>query len=304
MQTKCKSKRANPTQNKIVHKHNEDILPEDEHKCPHCPKITNNQVSLVNHINTVHNNKKEKWDTCENIFDNREILIKHIVDQHTDIGIQQRQGAQEQLQQEEGQQHLSSNQESMLERYQCQSCYYETNNRTELEFHNKTMHWHLVRSNKCHRCNTKLGGDVTMENHQCRLPQDDAQNTCNFCKTEFGSRGEKINHICQQHYFKTVEQQKLERRRANTECKNGLECWRASRNKCWFMHSVQVNNFPHPGQGQTGGQALPIQQRAQGPSDRPKLYCQYQDRCFKGVMCTYLHINKDFLQRNPPQARQ
>ena len=62
IQRKCKSQSApKPSPiNGIVHKHNEDILPEDEHKCPKCPKITNNQVSLVNHMNTVHQAKNEK----------------------------------------------------------------------------------------------------------------------------------------------------------------------------------------------------------------------------------------------------
>ena len=113
IQKKCKSG-SNPVTAKIVHKRNEDILVQDEHKCPKCPKITNNQVSLVNHmntkhkvekdmcvprgdefenrevvnhINTKHNEDKEKCVSCGKEFDNREVLIKHIVDHHTVNGI-------------------------------------------------------------------------------------------------------------------------------------------------------------------------------------------------------------------------
>ena len=166
------------------------------------------------------------------------------------------------------------------------------------------MHWHIISSQMCKRCNTKLGRSVTRENHQCRLPRDDPQNTCNFFKIEFISREEKTNHICKQHYFKTDKQQKLERKRSNTECKKGADCWRASINKCWIMHSVQVNTFPHHGHGQKSGDAFQGQQKAQGSAVRPKLYCKYQERCFKGVYCSKIHINQDFLQRNPPHASQ
>ena len=51
MHKRCKS---NSTPEQIVRKHNEDILKEDVHKVLFCPKITNNQVSLVNHNTTQH----------------------------------------------------------------------------------------------------------------------------------------------------------------------------------------------------------------------------------------------------------
>ena len=54
IQKKCKSSSSTSPSNAIVHRTNEDILPEDEHRCPKCPKITNNHVSLLNHMNTVH----------------------------------------------------------------------------------------------------------------------------------------------------------------------------------------------------------------------------------------------------------
>ena len=80
IQKQCKS---NALPKPIIHKHNEDIMKEDEHKCPVCPKITNNQVSLVNHINTTHGASKEKCDSCGKEFQSRETLIEHIVDKHT-----------------------------------------------------------------------------------------------------------------------------------------------------------------------------------------------------------------------------
>ena len=58
IQKKCKTQ-VTDSQTLIVHKHNEDILEEDEHRCPKCPKITNNQVSLINHMNTKHSAPKK-----------------------------------------------------------------------------------------------------------------------------------------------------------------------------------------------------------------------------------------------------
>ena len=84
IQKKCKSN-PTPSLSIIVHKHNEDIQKEDEHKCPKCPKITNNQVSLVQHMNTVHRVIAKICDTCGLDFESREVLIKHIVDSHTQI---------------------------------------------------------------------------------------------------------------------------------------------------------------------------------------------------------------------------
>ena len=66
---KCKSN-SNPSTNTIVHRHNEDIQEEDEHKCPKCPKITNYQVSLLHNMNTVHRVNTEKCDTCGHEFQN------------------------------------------------------------------------------------------------------------------------------------------------------------------------------------------------------------------------------------------
>ena len=87
IQKKCKTQ-VTGSQTAIVHKHNEDILEEDEHRCPKCPKITNNQVSLINHMNTKHSANKNKCDSCGQDFESKEVLITHIVENHTNKGTQ------------------------------------------------------------------------------------------------------------------------------------------------------------------------------------------------------------------------
>ena len=295
IQRKCKSQSmsAPKAPNPIVHKHNEDILPEDEHKCPKCPKITNNQVSLLNHMNTVHQATIDKCDTCGQEFTNREILVKHIVDNHTNIGIQQGGWKKVQYYEKRGQQQQHG---QWLPKHKCQQCQYETNSQNELEFHIETLHHNGNARNWCHRCNIEVNRENTRERHICRMPDFDTENTCNFCKAEVISTEAKQNHVCEQHPFKTVSQQNREKRRPHIECNNGIECWRAKLGKCWFKHSNIVNVLPHQEQRQMV--------EARTNSARPPLYCKYQDQCFKGQqLCRFKHINQDFLQSNQSQTK-
>ena len=59
----------------ILHKHNDEMHKKDEHKCPLCPKMTNNQVILAHHINTIHRSNENKCDSCGQEFENIETLI-------------------------------------------------------------------------------------------------------------------------------------------------------------------------------------------------------------------------------------
>ena len=292
IQKKCKSQSIPKQTQKdsIVHRHNEDILPEDEHKCPKCPKITNNQVSLVNHINTVHNVTKEKCDTCGLEFTKRELLVKHIMENHTNVNIQQKVVQGHQHQQNGLTQHQQ--QDQWLPRIKCQHCQYETNSDNELEFHVESMHQQINASQWCYRCNVEVNQYSTNGRHMCRMPNYDDQNTCNFCKIELIGIEAKKNHICEHHQFKTVSYQKREKRRLETECKNGAGCWRAAFNKCWFKHSQQVNMLPHR------------EQRTRVEA-KPQLYCMYQDRCFKGKeICRFIHFNQGFQTPNQSQTNQ
>ena len=45
----------------IVHKHNDEMHKENEHKCPMCPKITNKQVSLAQHVKQSISHREQVW---------------------------------------------------------------------------------------------------------------------------------------------------------------------------------------------------------------------------------------------------
>ena len=291
MQKRCKS---NNVPNQIIHKHNEDILKEDEHKCPKCPKITNNQVSLVHHINTTHGAVKDKCDSCGQDFESRESLITHIVEYHTVNGT------------------------------------------------------HVIQRHVCKICNVEVHGAEAKNNHMCRKPQD----TCSFCKASFFSQEAKREHMCGEHPFKSVEDQLLARRRKATECRNGVECYRASRGRCWFKHSQPVKMVPQGVQGRQQeperqqGQGLqlgpgwqqgprrdqqqgPWQDHQQGPRQdqqqgqwrvqgrqgqrqgqgqgntrKQELYCRYQETCYNAQACRFKHFNQGFLQTAQGQNNQ
>ena len=187
VQKKCKTDTLPKSRNNIVHKHNDDILTEDEHKCPHCSKITNNQVSLLNHVNTVHMVTKEKCDTCVQKFSSREDLVQHLVENHTEQGIQQTQHRRQGVQQVRVQGGLQGRAQGKLqsgpqgglqggaqgygEQHQqgeiqwllglkCQYCEYECNTQNELEFHKESMHQQVISKNWCHRCSIEVNWDA------------------------------------------------------------------------------------------------------------------------------------------------
>ena len=73
----CKS--SAPKQ--IVHKHNDEMQKENEHKCP-VSKNYRHQVSLAHHINKIHKSNKNKCDSCGQEFENRGTLIEHSTQPH------------------------------------------------------------------------------------------------------------------------------------------------------------------------------------------------------------------------------
>ena len=266
------------------------------------------QVSLVNHINTMHITKTEKCDNCGTEYQSREELIKHIVEIHTNRGV------------------------------------------------------NIIQRHICKVCNVELHGDNNRDTHICRKPEW----RCTWCKKEFYSSEARKNHICEHHRFQTVDEQFNARRRSNIECRNGLECWRASIGKCWFKHSQQVNIISQQGhqgrqdrgqrgqgqqeqgqqqqgqgrqeqrqqgqgrqeQGQVGlqgrqqvqpqvqpqvQQQQPQQQgqwevqggqgwmgRGQGEGNNRKkdLYCRFQEKCHNVQSCKFKHFEQVFLQLN------
>ena len=119
-------------------------------------------------------------------------------------------------------------------------------------------------------------------------------NKCYYCKVELFSSQDKQNHVCEQHHYKTVEQQRKYIKRKNTECTHGVNCFRAATNRCWFKHTQPLNLLPHQQQGHDNGAGL-----------KPQLYCRYQESCFKGEQsCKFKHFNQGFPQNNLPQQNQ
>ena len=86
MQRKCKTQKQ-PALRVASQSVNEDIAPEDEYRCTKCDKVTNNQLSLINHMQAKHQTIESAFEgnkciTCNGEFGNRDLLVKHIADNH------------------------------------------------------------------------------------------------------------------------------------------------------------------------------------------------------------------------------
>ena len=86
MQRKCKSQNQRVVKD-LPRPVNEDIAPEDEFRCTKCGKVTNNQVSFINHIKQKHQPIMDaftgnKCVSCNKECDSRDLLVKHIEDEH------------------------------------------------------------------------------------------------------------------------------------------------------------------------------------------------------------------------------
>jgi uncharacterized C2H2 Zn-finger protein len=160
IQKRCKSD-TTPTSKTIVHKHNEDIHKQDEHRCPKCPKITNNQISLVHHLNTMHIVVTEKCETCGVDCESREVLVKHISDNHSQV--------------------------NQVITEKCDTCGLDFESREVLIKHIVDHHTQanttIISRFICKVCNVEVHGDLTKNNHMCRKPQW----SCTWCKYEFYS---------------------------------------------------------------------------------------------------------------------
>ena len=313
IQKRCKTG-SNPITAKIVHKHNDDILEEDEHKCPKCPKITNNQVSLLNHMNTKHSETKEMCVSCGELFKTREELVQHVSIKHN------------------------------VDKEKCESCGKEFENRNVLIKHIVDHHTvngiHVINRHICKLCKVEVHGEAARDSHECKKPE----HTCSYCKMSFHSTEARQNHICERHEFKTVDEQLRSLKRKNTECRNGINCYRAMRDRCWFKHSQPVNvlsqqvQVQSPDHGQWQSQGRRQGQRQDGrnkaewicqvcekkfvsreekfnhigrvheniarqTSSVSHLWCQYQDKCTRKA-CRFKHFVQGFQKENVLQNRQ
>ena len=298
IQKKCKSpSTANPTpavSKQIVHKHNEDILVEDEHKCTMCPKITNNQVSLIHHINTTHMHKTDKCDSCGQEFENKSTLIEHIVEKHTVKGTQ------------------------IIPRHVCKVCNVEVHG-------DEARNNHICRKHMdaCSFCKKKFYSREAVQEHICSehsFKSVDDQLLARKRKTVECSHGvdcyrarrgrcwfkhsQPVNMIPQGGQGQLQQHEQLGQGKQQGHPQGQVD-------QQGHLQGRGQQQGHHQGQGQQqqGHQGQWQQQQGQrgrtSNSNRSKLYCRYQEKCHKGPQtCTYKHFQQGFLQENLDQNHQ
>ena len=118
------------------------------------------------------------------------------------------------------------------------------------------------------------------QQHKGKEPMRKLDLSCQNCKKRFSNNKEKHTQSCGQH-----EQETVQERRKNTDCKRGPSCFRLAEGSCWFRHS-SVQNRP----GQQG----------QKSAESKGLWCRFQDQCTTRN-CTYKHFEMGFQTKNPPR---
>ena len=276
IQRKCKPKNGS-LEKTIIHKRNEDILEEDEHKCPICPKITNNQISLINHMNTKHNVPKDKCDSCGQEFDNKETLIKHIVEHHTVKGTQ------------------------VIPRHICSICNVELhgdeakNNhicrkpQSTCSFCKKTFYSQEARNN--HVCEKHLFKSVADQLRAQKRKNTECKNGAECYRASFGK--------C---WFKHSQPIRVSPHRGQRQY-HTEQGWRQGHQQ--QGHGEQQGEGEWQEQGQQGRQGQQgysnfqrqqEQRKGQDSNANKVLYCRYQERCHSPQSCRFKHVDQGFLE--------
>ena len=270
IQKRCKTQSTSPPIN-IVHKHNEDINKEDEHKCPKCPKITNNQVSLLNHINTMHMVKVEKCDSCGLEYQSREELIKHIVDNHTHKGTQ------------------------IIPRHVCKVCNVEVHGDSNRDNHMcRKPQW------GCDWCKAEFYSSEARQNHICEKHRfktvDEQLKARRRGNIECRNGPECWRAALGKCWFKHSQQGEGRTQQVQQQGE-------------WRQHSDQQGQGSQEGQQQgqwlvQGRQGRQGQRQGHGTNSKQDLYCRFQEKCHNAQTCKFKHLNQGFIQRAQNQNQQ
>ena len=325
IQKKCKSQSTaiqTPAVNtQIVHKHNEDILEEDEHKCTMCQKILNNQVSFIHHINTTHMPKKDKCDSCGQEFENKTTLIEHIVEKHTVKGTQ------------------------IIQRHVCTVCNVEVHGDEA-----KSNHICRKHVDTCSFCKKKFYSREAIQEHICSdhpFKSVDEQLLARKRKTvecshgadcyrarrgrcwfkhslpvnmtPQGGQGEQMGlgqqqglHPGQgQHQGRQQGQgqqqgpQQGQGQQQGPQQGQGQQQGHPQGQRQGHHMGREQQQMQLQGQGQQGQWKQQQGQRRGQTNNRSQLYCRYQEKCHKGPQtCMFKHMQQGFLQENQVQNLQ
>ena len=261
----------------------EEVLEDEdgnqELKCKDCDLLFRNEAILDSHIKIEHSKtNKHQCNACNKQFPNKDMLELHLVEKHTDEADCSKCNAF--FKKEADYYQHANNCSEVIQLNVCAKCEQNIVSKAALKKHMpickgkkqpiKCRNGESCRYNKAGRCSffhppcrqiQQPNNELNNEWHTVRHKSRKPLWTCRFCTANMYSREAGRNHICEKHNSKSVEQQLVERKR-----------------------SYHQNNFPHKAQ-----------------SDSPQLWCKYQDNCFKGQLCRFKHIGRDFLEGNLSQ---
>ena len=298
MQRKCKTQNQHAT--RITSRSvNEDIAPEDEFRCTKCDKVTNNQISFINHIQEKHTTVENaftgnKCVTCSGEFGSRELLVKHIEDNH-----------------------IQKN--NIIKRHICAICNVEVHG-------NETRDNHMCRKpeHKCSFCQTMLYSQEARRNHICsahkfktveqQVKEVERRNIPCRC-------GDSCFRVakgkCWFKHSALINTIPPQGQRAAGQGAGGLVAeqqglevqendWRVVRRQGQGRQGARHQEEGRQGPGRQGARHHGAGHQAQGARQQGEetLWCKFQDKCLRRATCKFQHNNKGFRQINPVQNHQ
>ena len=282
--------------------------------CQMCDFKTNSQSTMIDHIKGKHDpNPIYHCDTCGTISSTTEELVRHIHEEHTNIGktpIQVQTRPQVQIPVD----------------LNCQKCDFKSNNQSNLIKHIKHQHDPKPK----HHCDTcgkifdktndlvnHLIKEHTRAQHIERVVDEgrEAENdnvtwtspenwNCHFCGSKDMTTKQRDDHICKYHPYKSMQQQKKQIQRKSVECIWGPWCTWYEVGKCWYKHDSNSLTWTEEGrrlnreqgstrsqtQTQTQTQNRPVDEHARSGQGFRSKWCAYQDKCDRRDRCKFRHF--------------
>ena len=281
-------------------------------KCNHCERTFRNSEILDKHVEMEHISAAEhRCQACNHRFKSNDELELHMVEEHEEEADCMRCNAFFKTQ-NDYYKHASSC-GGVIQVNLCDKCEREIVSKAALKKHRKGCHGKTgveacrngeqCRFHKENRCNFSHPQLPQSHPQQKKRQQQPLQQRINQRQQQRNNHQQQKKNNPQQQLFvqqqednqqvnqgwKTVEkrkrnslQEQQREQRTNIQCRWGEGCKRLKSGLCPLKHSRLQNSIPHRSQ-----------------SERPQLWCKFQETCLKGPDCRFKHFQQGFLQREP-----
>ena len=255
-------------------------------KCNHCELFFRNKAEehiKINHLTTV----SQRCNACSKVFNNNNDLEIHLVDQHSEEADCSRCNAF--FKKEEDVMMHANNCHAIIEPNTCNKCEREVISKAALKKHMSG-------------CQGKKQREACRNGESCRYHK---ANRCLFfhpSKRQNQTKSRPLQQTIQEN--QNNQPPRTQNRQPSHQMHN--QEWttvqRRNRNPLWTCNFCGQNIFNREASRCHGSicSARNSQSLNVSPHKRQQLWCQFQDRCNKGLFCGFRHL-EGFPKRNQPQ---